>query len=50
MTYNFSIFKTFKFFQFSRFMNDFIDNYIIIDFESIEFKCKVNNIKRILIL
>ena len=29
-------------------MNEFIDNYIIIDFEGIKFKCKINNIKRIL--
>ena len=31
-------------------MNNFINNRIIIDFENIEFKCKINNIKRILIL
>ena len=30
-------------------MNNLINNRIIIDFENIEFKCKMNNIKRILI-
>ena len=49
MIYIFSIFKIFKLFQFSRFINDFIDNRIIIDFENIKFKCKINNIKRILV-
>ena len=48
MIHIFSIFSIFKSFQFSRFMNDFINNHMIIDFESIEFKCKINNIKRIL--
>ena len=31
-------------------MNKFIDNRIVIDFKNIEFKYKMNNIKRILIL
>ena len=31
-------------------MNNLINNRIIIDFENIEFKCKMNNIKRILTL
>ena len=30
-------------------MNNLINNYIIIDFENIEFEYKMNNIKRILI-
>ena len=30
-------------------MNNFIDNRIIIDFENIEFECKINDVKRILI-
>ena len=30
-------------------MNDFIDNRIIINFENIEFRCKMNNVKRLLI-
>ena len=30
-------------------MNKFIDNRIIINFESIKFECKVDDIKRILI-
>ena len=50
MIYIFSIFSIFKSFQFSRFMNNFINNRIIINFENIEFKCKMNNVKRILIL
>ena len=29
-------------------MNNFINNYIIIDFENIEFEYKINDIKRIL--
>ena len=31
-------------------MNDLINNRIIIDFENIEFKCKMNNVKRTLTL
>ena len=30
-------------------MNNFINNYMIINFENIEFKYKMNNVKRILI-
>ena len=49
MIHIFSIFKIFKSFQSSRFMNNFINNHIIINFENIEFECKMNNVKRILI-